>query len=95
MTALEDIRLSLKSDLARLDSLIGQTLDSSNPMMNRVVANYLRHKGKQLRPMLVMLTAKLFGEVTDNVITAAASVGILHSASMWSTILTAAMAMRL
>ena len=82
MTALEDIRLSLKSDLARLDSLIGQTLDSSNPMMNRVVANYLRHKGKQLRPMLVMLTAKLFGEVTDNVITAAASVEILHNASL-------------
>lgn len=49
MTALEDIRLSLKTDLDRLDSLIARSLDSSNTMMNQVIANYLRHKGKQLR----------------------------------------------
>jgi len=82
MTALEDIRLSLQNDLDRLDSLIASSLHSSNPMMNQVIANYLHHKGKQLRPMLVMLTAKLFGEINDNVVTAAASVEILHNASL-------------
>ncbi|WP_300507444.1 polyprenyl synthetase family protein [uncultured Duncaniella sp.] len=82
MSAIEDIRQSLKPELERLDTLISRTLDSSNPLMNQVINNYLSHKGKQLRPMLVMLTAKLFGGVNDNALTAAASVEILHNASL-------------
>lgn len=82
MTALEEIRQSLRPELTRLDELISRTLDSSNTLMNRVIGTYLSHKGKQLRPMLVMLSARLFGEVNDDVLTAAASVEILHNASL-------------
>ena len=82
MTALADIRQSLQPELTRLDELISSSLDSSNTLMNQVIGTYLRHKGKQLRPMLVMLTARLFGGVNENVLTAAASVEILHNASL-------------
>ena len=82
MSAIEDIRQSLSHELKELDTLISRTLDSSNPLMNQVISNYLRHKGKQLRPMLVMLSAKLFGGVNDVAVTAAASVEILHNASL-------------
>lgn len=82
MSAIKDIRQSLKPELERLDTLISRTLDSSNPLMDQVISNYLSHKGKQLRPMLVMLTAKLFGGVNDLAVTAAASVEILHNASL-------------
>lgn len=82
MTALADIRHSLQPELTRLDELISSSLDSSNTLMNQVIGTYLRHKGKQLRPMLVMLTARLFGGVNENVLTAAASVEILHNASL-------------
>lgn len=82
MSAIEDIRQSLHHEFEKLDELICRTLDSSNPMMNQVIGNYLSHKGKQLRPMLVMLTAKLFGGVNDHALTAAASVEILHNASL-------------
>lgn len=82
MTPVEQIRTSLAADFERLDSLIAGSLASSNKLMNSVISNYLRYKGKQLRPMLVMLTAKLFGEVNDKVISAAASVEILHNASL-------------
>ncbi len=82
MTAFADIRQSLQPELTRLDELISNSLDSSNTLMNQVIGTYLRHKGKQLRPMLVMLTARLFGGVNENVLTAAASVEILHNASL-------------
>lgn len=82
MTAFADIRQSLQPELTRLDELISSSLDSSNTLMNQVIGTYLRHKGKQLRPMLVMLTARLFGGVNENVLTAAASVEILHNASL-------------
>ncbi len=82
MNSLEEIRKSLEPEFRKLDTLIGKSLDSSNKLMKRVIDNYLCHKGKQLRPMLVMLTARLFGEISDNVISAAASVEILHNASL-------------
>lgn len=82
MSAIEEIRESLKPELDRLDVMISRTLDSSNPLMDQVIGNYLEHKGKQLRPILVMLTAKLFGGVNDLAVTAAASVEILHNASL-------------
>ena len=82
MTAFADIRQSLQPELTRLDELISSSLDSSNTLMNQVIGTYLRHKGKQLRPMLVMLTARLFGGVNETVLTAAASVEILHNASL-------------
>ena len=82
MTAFADIRQSLQPELTRLDELISSSLDSSNTLMNQVIGTYLRHKGKQLRPMLVMLTARLFGGVNENVLTAAASVEILLIASL-------------
>lgn len=82
MTAIENIRLSLQPDLERLDELIAKSLDSSNGLMNNVVSGYLSHKGKQLRPMLVILTARLLGGFNDNVLTAAAAVEVLHNASL-------------
>lgn len=82
MTAIADIRQSIRPEIERLNALIKESLDSSNDLMNQVISSYLQHKGKQLRPMLVMLTAKLFGQVNDSVVTAAASVEMLHNASL-------------
>lgn len=47
MSAIEDIRQSLKSELERLDTLISRTLDSSNTLMNQVIGNYLEHKDRK------------------------------------------------
>ncbi|MCM1137777.1 MAG: polyprenyl synthetase family protein [Muribaculum sp.] len=82
MTSISDIRRSIQPEIEKLNSLIKDSLDSSNDLMNRVISSYLEHKGKQLRPMLVMLTAKLFGDINDSVIKAAASVEMLHNASL-------------
>ncbi len=82
MTAIQDIRHAIAPEIERLNALIEESLGSSNKLMNQVISNYLRHKGKQLRPMLVMLTAKLFADVNESVITAAAAVEMLHNASL-------------
>lgn len=50
--------------------------------MNMIVDNYLKTKGKQIRPILVILSARLMGAVNDNTISAAASVELLHNASL-------------
>lgn len=50
--------------------------------MNKVVATYLEKKGKQIRPMMVILSARLLGDVNDNVIKGAVAVELLHNASL-------------
>ena len=49
--------------------------------MNEVIQAYLESK-KQIRPILVLLCAKLFGEVPREAIDAAASLEMLHNASL-------------
>lgn len=82
MTDIEAIHSSLAPELTQLNDLIAEKLESSNLLMTQVVADNLRTKGKQLRPILVILTAKLFGAVNPATISAAASVEMLHNASL-------------
>lgn len=82
MSSIQEIQKLIAPELQALNNLIASTLDSPNELMNRIVDNYLRTKGKQIRPILVILSAKLFGEVNDNVIRAAAAVELLHNASL-------------
>ncbi len=82
MTSIQDIRHSIAPEIDKLNALIEESLESSNELMNQVISTYLKHKGKQLRPILVMLTAKLFADVNESVITAAAAVEMLHNASL-------------
>lgn len=82
MTSIDDIRNSLSPELQLLSERLEGSLMSSNQLMNRVVEEYLRSKGKMIRPILVILTAKLFGKINDNVIASAAAVELLHNASL-------------
>lgn len=82
MITVSEIRESIAPELRVLNERMAAALDSSNELMNQVIHNYMQSKGKQLRPMLVILTAKLFGTVTPEVISAAAAVELLHNASL-------------
>ena len=82
MDILEKIRQEIAPDIDRLNALIADQLATSNPLMDNVIANYLKSKGKLIRPIIVMLSARLFGPVTDKVLRAAASVELLHNASL-------------
>lgn len=82
MTAFQQIRHSISPELDRLHHCMEQALASPNPLMNRVVEGYLKSKGKLIRPTLVILTARLLGQVNDATISAAAAVEMLHNASL-------------
>lgn len=81
-TKFDIIREEIAPELNLLNARIKQALESSNPMMNNIVDTYLRKKGKQIRPVLVILSAKIFGEINPAVIAAGSSVELLHNASL-------------
>lgn len=82
MTTFQTIQQTLAPEIKRLNDLISATLTSPNALMNKVVTTYLEKKGKQIRPMMVILSARLLGEVNDNVIKGAVAVELLHNASL-------------
>lgn len=82
MKELDQIKQLIGGELDELNAAIEQVLTSDNELMNSIVSNYLKTKGKQLRPMLVLLSAKMVGEINHNVITAGAAIEILHNASL-------------
>lgn len=82
MNALDSIKIQLRSDIERLNALIRTRLSSGNPLMDTVIEGYLTSKGKQIRPILVMLCAGMFGSVDERVLNAAAAVELLHNASL-------------
>lgn len=82
MTKLDSIKDSIAPHLSRLNLLIREKLASDNPLMSTVIETFLTTKGKQIRPIIVMLCARMAGGITDRVLNAAAAVELLHNASL-------------
>lgn len=65
-----------------MNEIIRSSLSTSNNLMNEVVTNYLSVKGKQIRPIMVILSAGLFGDINRHVFHAGAALEMLHNASL-------------
>lgn len=82
MDQMKKIQESLKPWLSDMNNIIEESLHTSHALMNNVVTHYLQTKGKQIRPILVILSARMFGEVTRNVLYAGAALEMLHNATL-------------
>ena len=59
-----------------------QALASDHPLLQDVAAHLLAHSGKQLRPMLTILSGKLCGDVNEKTIGSAVAFELMHTASL-------------
>lgn len=82
MKELERIQSFLEYELKEMNKIISETLHTPNDLMNRIVTSYLETKGKQIRPIMVILSARFFGEVNEHVLHAGAALEMLHNASL-------------
>lgn len=82
MDKLTLIQERLEGELSQMNALIRETLATSNELMNRVVTNYLVVKGKQIRPVMVLLSAAMFGGINPDVLRACAALEMLHNATL-------------
>ena len=58
------------------------SLKSNVSLLDRIMHYIIKRKGKQMRPMFVFLTAKLFGKFEENTYRAAAMIELLHTATL-------------
>ena len=82
MSVLDDIRKPVAGEMSDFESYFNRTMKSNIPLL-KIILNYiLRRKGKQMRPLLVFLTARLNGEITEASFVAATMIELLHTASL-------------
>ncbi len=65
-----------------MNDIITTTLSSNSELTNNIVSTYLKSKGKLLRPIITLLSAKFFGDINDKALQAAAALEMLHNASL-------------
>ena len=82
MDVLDKIKAPVAAELEQFGEAFRRTLYSDNPMLEKAVEQLLKSPGKQLRPLLVLLSAKMVAGVNDKVINVALALEMLHTASL-------------
>lgn len=82
MDVLTQIRRPVEREMADFESLFSITLQHQNPILATALQHVLGRKGKLMRPLLVLLAARKFGQVNQAVLHAAVSLEMLHTASL-------------
>jgi octaprenyl-diphosphate synthase len=82
MAGLSDIKKPVASEMHEFESYFRRTLQSDVPFFHVILDNFLRRKGKQMRPLLVFLTARLNGNVNETTFVAATFIELLHTATL-------------
>lgn len=73
----------IENEMDRFRSTFERVLRTRVPLADNVIRYFLDRRGKQLRPILTILSAKMLrGEVTEETIFGAVAVELLHNASL-------------
>lgn len=76
------INSDIKEDFHRYRSLMETTLVSGSTLLNTINTYLLQTSGKQLRPLLAILSAKACGNVNEKTISCAAVAEMIHTATL-------------
>lgn len=72
----------VENELQQVNDCIRSVFVHEVPVVKRIVDQVFNSSGKRMRPALLLLTAKLFGGITDDAIGAASIIEVVHAASL-------------
>ena len=82
MNFIDNIRKPIIAEMQLFGNTFGEALKTDNKLLLSVNEYVLQRSGKQLRPMIVLLAAKICGPVNQATINGALSLELLHTASL-------------
>ena len=77
-----NIRKTIQSEFRQYEEAFAQSLQSDNALLRQVLDYIHSKRGKQLRPILVLLSAALCRGVTEKTIQTAVALELMHTASL-------------
>lgn len=78
----EEIKKPIAAEFAEFEQAFRDALHTDNPLLQQALDYVVKTSGKQLRPILVLLSAKLCHGVNDKTIQTAVALELLHTASL-------------
>src|SRR5699024_7055890 len=81
-TSLKSVLRPISSEMREFNKFYKDAIRTDVFLLNRIVNYLLRQKGKQIRPALVFMSARLFGSVNERSFIAATMIELLHSATL-------------
>ncbi len=79
---LSDITSSIENDLINFRVFFKGTIKSDVPLLDILTRYLIKQKGKEVRPILVFLSAQLFGSINQRSMVAATMIELLHTATL-------------
>ncbi len=82
MTSIDIIKYPIKEEMKKFEPYFRSSMKSDVSLLNLITRYILKRKGKQMRSMLVFLSAKLVGEISQSTYTAASLIELMHTATL-------------
>lgn len=82
MDYISQIRQPITNELEDFISMFNSTLSHANGLLSQALDHIKNRGGKRMRPMLILLIAKNFGDVTEVTQRSAIGLELLHTASL-------------
>ena len=82
MDAFNTILQPIEAEFATFRKMQDGLAVNPNPLLSKIMLHVNKQRGKQMRPMMVLLFGKMFGAVTDTTYNAALALELLHTGSL-------------
>lgn len=80
--SLDQIKEPIEGELLEFEKMFKESMKSSVPLLDTIMNYIVKRKGKQIRPIFVMMSAGLFGSINERTHRGACLVELLHTATL-------------
>lgn len=82
MPTIEEIQRPIAEEMKAFEPHFREAMRSRTALLDRVMHYIVKRKGKQMRPMFTLLSARQFGPVNESAFIAASLIELLHTATL-------------
>ncbi len=82
MSSLIDIKKPVSAELKNFQQVFRQSIKTRVALLDVITRYILKAKGKQMRPLIVLHSAAVFGEINDSTYRAASLIELMHTATL-------------
>jgi len=82
MNKLEELNSLVSTELNHFNLLFSKAMSSDNQLLDIALTHVASSRGKQIRPLMMFLLAKVFGEVSDKAYSVALALELIHTATL-------------
>jgi octaprenyl-diphosphate synthase len=81
-SSIQQIQKPIAEELKEFEVRFRESMKSKVALLDTIMTYIVKRKGKQLRPMLVLLSARMYGPISDRTYRGASLVELLHTATL-------------